>query len=1622
MHPHSDEDVFETPGDEDGVYDDPYSVVMYDIDASPDIDNLFRLLASVDHRWYAKRRLNALAAAGGLQALVADIIIDSLGRRWNPLLHPRDRFGRFIETGGFFRWLVKGLWNRAEVVRIDSDGTIYARSRGNDRIPDGQLLRFKNADSKKFISVAPDKASLSGDGDDLLADIPDFPEATDTQKRIYNALQYGDMPGPDLDIYRTEDDTSGGRDIGEQIAELSDRGLIEIYNDDNGRSRVRRPDTDDLDIVDFDEIDDVPEDVTPDLDDGPVLTRSQRDLYDQMVDLDEGEGDGIRPDEIPEASQEDLDALEDAGIIQRRDRDGPYHLFNPVDQGTSDDVDPDGDIDVDEDTEPDRDLGADIDAAAQDRFGNDADQREIFISRAEELAGLAEETDDADYDRRENRARRAAEQWFAEYNADETGGPDTPEATDTPEAEDLPDASAPEPVRDRPENMDMARELVQIYFPEDLEDDLLEEEQRDRLYRGVAGLFYAADLEDNGETKRADLNRRRALNALDDAGVPENERDGWIEAVRAWRDDENLPDVPESEVDEIVDDFDDADLPEDVPEGDLPEAESAPDVPEDVPETPDTDAPEAENPWDDYARRLEEEGPAANFADRLDQENRLAEEFGVDPNDEDAPWTWNNLVSEVGEERARELFLQHNGELGRAMANFDGSGDNAPDRDVPEPGTPEADAPEADAPEDDPIGATRRQWLDWEERVNARRGTDDTLDSEIESEELVAEDMGLDLDEAQGVLTWKALRNGAGQEVAEELYEKHNGNVDDALRDLLQNPNEFMSRVQANRDLANAPDVPDRESSVDVPEGDAPDADVSEIGAETEEALQRAADAPDVDLDEGAPEIVDIQPQESDLVSSDDNEDFQRLIDNPSLLDDKPDVSREGVAFDRSGNRIEIGGWYKANRGGEGDPDQVVGILDQEKYPGRVLIQAPDGKMKIVLASGDNPLEGLNRMPDPGTEAREKIRVQRAAGGGELLDLDQNDPKNVMSNGEFAQVGMRVSGARDVGRFQTDDEGVIVRIGWSGNRPNIYVRKVNDPDGPEIAMAPRYLVQLEGTPTPTPPPTPDPDPDIPEDGAPNIRPGVWGLPQDGEEVANLLEELGEVDYVDFLNGFANPGAAFDRIQDGINNRDVEIVPGEGEFGRARIRAVPRGNATPDLPEGAEDAVEGDVLNVLDNIGEGGRGDLFDIDDPDLGAKLDALQGLVERGVVETFDLNGQRRFRRVAPEPETPEAENEFEANILRIIDDLDRPAARGDLLDLDADDLDERMAAINSLVDRGIIRQSVDPETGRPVFRRPTGNTSTPTVMTDEEAVDALRNGADPMLIANSKLDDALKAAGLRRVPNGDRGISPNDWVMGADSGPFQVKIKGAGPQENRVYMVKRSGGLENDVLNEVIAGAISGDLLERIGRDDDNGPLFHPRVGVAEAPRGLGSRAGGAIIMDHAAYGYPEGYEFREGASLSDSDINRGGGGRDVIKLGLYDYIINNTVDRHQKNQFFARDPETGQIRVVVIDNGFAFGAGEIGRVSSFSEFARALRPKMLLRRADLSDQDQVRDAVQNFVDNYSQLDVESAMTRIRNAYPNITPDQEQYAREWLQTAVDRVEEIAGDIDGVVSTIMGV
>lgn len=1534
--------------DDEDIYDDPYEVVMYDITVvDDDLYALIDMLEDSARSWYANRRLNSLAASGPLSALVADIIIDSLGRRWDPLLHPRDRFGRFINTGGFFRWLMGGVWHRGQVSRIDSDGVIHARSVGNDRIPDGAPLRFKHEQAVKLVSTESPVADLTPP--DFDADIPDFPEASDIQKRIYNHLGEGNVPVVDLDRSLGDVDLSA-EDFAGELQGLVERGLIEV--DRSGDApRARRSDDDDLGVIDVgdDQIADVPEDETPDLEDSPSLTREQRSLLDFIADADRGEGDGVAFDELDTAAESDIEALVEAGALIRDDNDR-LHLENP-----EEDVAPAAEAEV-------SDTGQEIFEAANG-VSDDPDVQEAFQHFAEELARPGDENniplpEGLPAAKRRN-AESAAQRWW-----DERGGATPSEDVDEAPETEVPEAEQANP-RDvlNPRNQAMADASVAGFFPDDefLDSPVGEE------YRGaVKRLFDAEDLEENGFDAQAAAERDKADRAMRRIGVPENEIPEWHDEVRAVRSGEREdvePDVTPDVTPELSEepDIDDGEPPLILP-GDEFDLTEAPEAAEDIlPEEEALPEPAVEEPgsWRDFNDRLNEEGLAGEFYERLDQESRIAEELGLDIHeDPDAPWSWTSLAEGIGYRPAELMFEDSNGSIGEALAK-------------------------------DPASFVRQYENELLEKFQNR--------------------------EASGFGPEVMRLRQAG------LIESTDGGNDWRLTEAGRQRLGLVDELPADEGLA---------------------VEEVELPSESELAEDREVEAPAVDVERILDEEEAIfQAQEADLVPAADNPAYAAVINQPDFLENKPDVSREGAVLDRNGQPVVLGAWYKANRGGEGDPDQVIGYLNQEKYPGFVLVQAPDGKLKIVDAQGEGPLAGLNRMPDPGTEARARIRVQRAVGGDELLDLDQNNPKNVLwaprgEQGQMAEIGMRVGGRGDKGLFREGDQGVIVRIGWNAgqNRPNIFV--VKEGQKRELQLAPRSLVPiLEGTPTT--PPTPTPAPGVPDLDPDNLPDREWGVPSDVELVDRLNGLGGEVDYIKFVNAFVNPGVVDDQIRFLIDDNQLEFAPEAGN-GRPQLRIPGRGGNAPEaaLPDGAEDEFEAAVLNAIDGAGEGGlrKGEIVpNLDDDDAGDRLIALRALVERGVLREFvGDDGRPHFERVVvtPEPELPNgAQNEIEADLLNVIDAAgDTGAVGADLVDIDADDAADRMSALRSLVERRVLRRVVDPDTGRPVYRRPQSGGSTPVSMSNEEASRALSSGADPVLVVTDNLERVMRDSGYSFSLNGQAGISQdNFWAVAPQDGPFPVSIRSSGGTRQvsgRVYMVKRSSGsslLPNDVLNEVMAGAISEDVKDRAGADAP-GLLYHPRVALASAPQGLGSRAGGAIVMDHASYGFPEGHILHGGLGVVSEQLFDGGASEGIIGLALYDYLINNTQDRHRQNQMYVEDPNTGKMSVVIIDNGFGFGADGSPDNLSFQEYASKGRPSALLGRARARQmgRERVEKAVQQFVDTYQQMDVDAIMDRIRALFPSMSSEQEAYVRQHLTISKNRVDFMDLNIGEIIDTIM--
>jgi hypothetical protein len=107
-------------------------------------DEFHTAFADPETRWYAQRRLKALAASG---ALVAAPL-------WNPNLHPRGHDGKFIQKFGWVRWFDQSdkSWRNGWVKDISpTDGKLTIRS-------GGETLSFPNA--KNLYAKPKPKASL----------------------------------------------------------------------------------------------------------------------------------------------------------------------------------------------------------------------------------------------------------------------------------------------------------------------------------------------------------------------------------------------------------------------------------------------------------------------------------------------------------------------------------------------------------------------------------------------------------------------------------------------------------------------------------------------------------------------------------------------------------------------------------------------------------------------------------------------------------------------------------------------------------------------------------------------------------------------------------------------------------------------------------------------------------------------------------------------------------------------------------------------------------------------------------------------------------------------------------------------------------------------------------------------------------------------------------------------------------------------------------------------------------------------------------------------------------------------------------------------------------------------
>lgn len=141
------------------MIDNTEEVVLYDLEATDDATTLIAMTAEPTQRWYARKRLKAMAQQGLVAAT------------WNPLLHPRGRDGKFIEVGGWIRWFEawSGLWRTGQVAEINPDnGTVSIANK------DGAIITYFKSNEVGQLSAAPKPKATLGLPDPKTGSTPEY--------------------------------------------------------------------------------------------------------------------------------------------------------------------------------------------------------------------------------------------------------------------------------------------------------------------------------------------------------------------------------------------------------------------------------------------------------------------------------------------------------------------------------------------------------------------------------------------------------------------------------------------------------------------------------------------------------------------------------------------------------------------------------------------------------------------------------------------------------------------------------------------------------------------------------------------------------------------------------------------------------------------------------------------------------------------------------------------------------------------------------------------------------------------------------------------------------------------------------------------------------------------------------------------------------------------------------------------------------------------------------------------------------------------------------------------------------------------------------------------------------
>lgn len=359
-----------------------------------------------------------------------------------------------------------------------------------------------------------------------------------------------------------------------------------------------------------------------------------------------------------------------------------------------------------------------------------------------------------------------------------------------------------------------------------------------------------------------------------------------------------------------------------------------------------------------------------------------------------------------------------------------------------------------------------------------------------------------------------------------------------------------------------------------------------------------------------------------------------------------------------------------------------------------------------------------------------------------------------------------------------------------------------------------------------------------------------------------------------------------------------------------------------------------------------------------------------------------------------------------------------------------------------------------------------------NDDAIDALQSGADPLSLNVSNLLTLMELSGRFEMPEvtSGTGISEIGWFVDEnDQTGVDAHLAGTGKSTTgRAYFIKQSVfGADSDnidIVNEVMVSLIAEQIEGSVGEGDDrllpipksvfgDNPVWDGNVGEDRGPFSTAVHQPAHVISSHAAYAVPSDWKITTAADEEtklQNDIRRldpsGQAdaqaahkedmgdiyGNSVAQMILWDYVTMNS-DRNANNALLAY-PENGEEgRVLPIDHGFAFADGiladihgvtpeSMNEASMFDLFLEEDLTKgwldYVLGGLDLNNnvtEETLQKVVADFIDTYGQIDTEKILSEFK-AIEGVSGGQIRKMEAALVGVQGRIKWLAENKDEVL------